>query len=524
MSSSDSDERDHKHDSALQVDASTREQLLAVVVDANAYGRGKPDLTSLEFLAQRLHGIGIETWVPEPVAWEWGQHLAEDWQSVTTAGAGARKNLERGRVPMPEPLYSDAAAVIEAFRSALREIEHVRLITATPESALEGLKDQVMQRAPGKMKSAGKERVKTGASDSAWLRDVLAEADGTAERLLFITEDKDIANAFAAWGLPAPLTRGRQQLRSTLFSVTVDDGHATRAVIRYILDRLPINLESGWLGEKDSFDIGNTPSLDQAIEDAGDGDDDARVYGASVTRLTSLVGLTNVTVETNVDEAEEPQWEGDLGQPQNDEVTATVYFLGEAEAVVNRLYLGGDPEVENREYDDVFIRSYLTFHFTDGVITAVSADDDAAVSLPEDRYAKDYDALDEIHEALSVVPGLIVPDALTADRKGSFQLEVKEHEVGLELEWQAADSWAFSISLNTGSGWEFAEVACHYDDTTWVGGSDGFHIGDPYYVTVTGGDLAHGNPIWSVPAWIIKRLDWTGTTRHVSEKDDQSEG
>ena len=101
MSTIDSNEHDHPRDSVLQVGPSARDQLLAVVVDANAYGHGKPDMTSLEFMAKRLHGIGIETWVPEPVAWEWGQHLAEDWLAATTAAAAPRKNLERGRVPIP---------------------------------------------------------------------------------------------------------------------------------------------------------------------------------------------------------------------------------------------------------------------------------------------------------------------------------------------------------------------------------------------------------------------------------------
>jgi hypothetical protein len=62
----------------LRLSLEVRGSLRAVVFDANAFGHGRPDLAFLEDLARRLHTIGIETWVPEPVAWEWAQHLAEE--------------------------------------------------------------------------------------------------------------------------------------------------------------------------------------------------------------------------------------------------------------------------------------------------------------------------------------------------------------------------------------------------------------------------------------------------------------
>ena len=60
----------------LRLDLGARNYLRAVVFDANAFGRARPDLVFLGDLAKRLHTIDIETWVPEPVAWELG-HLAE---------------------------------------------------------------------------------------------------------------------------------------------------------------------------------------------------------------------------------------------------------------------------------------------------------------------------------------------------------------------------------------------------------------------------------------------------------------
>ncbi|MEW2069115.1 hypothetical protein [Streptomyces sp. NPDC007346] len=61
-----------------------REKLRAVVFDANAYGHARPDFDQLGRWAKRLAGMEIETWVPEPVAWEWAEHLVRDWEFVNS--------------------------------------------------------------------------------------------------------------------------------------------------------------------------------------------------------------------------------------------------------------------------------------------------------------------------------------------------------------------------------------------------------------------------------------------------------
>ncbi|HEX6343084.1 hypothetical protein [Umezawaea sp.] len=491
-------------DTSLRLDEGSRAELLAVVVDANAYGRAKPNLDDLEHMARRLHGIGKQTWVPEPVAWEWAEHLGTDWRTLMTAQSDLRKNLRRGRVPMTEPLYEDEAGVIDAFMTAIQAIDHVRVISVTPHSALEGLKDQVLQRPPGKRK----EKVKTGGSDAAWLRDVILAANGAVDRLLFLTEDRDITRACEAWGMPTPRTRTRLQLRSTLFDVTVDDERATRAVVRYLLERLPIDLNSGWSGETDGFDIGSTSGLDRAIE-AADDLDDTRVYGADITRLTVLVGVDNVAIDTTGDD--EPSYPGHLGEARHDQVSATVYFLGDAEATVNRLYLGGDPETMTDEIAGVFIRTELLFHLVDGVITEVSAEDDAQVSLPDNFYDRETDAVDELREALECVPGLIIPDDFGLNtRNGIHRLTIEGHDVDLTLSWVPSDYGRFTLDLSrAGHDFDSVEISCQYDATAWAGGKDGYLMRAPYYMTVENGELLPESPLWSIPAWIIGKLDWT---------------
>jgi hypothetical protein len=60
----------------------------------------------------------------------------------------------------------------------LELIEHVRVIETDPEHALEGLIDQILVRGLGvPIQSKDNRVIKTGASDSAWLRSVLETAE-----------------------------------------------------------------------------------------------------------------------------------------------------------------------------------------------------------------------------------------------------------------------------------------------------------------------------------------------------------
>jgi hypothetical protein len=76
------------------------------------------------------------------------------------------------------------------------------------------LKDQILQRPPGRRK----EKIKTGAADSAWLRDVLDRAGGDLSRVLLVTSDADIRPACREWGVPTPLIRDWGQVLTTLFT------------------------------------------------------------------------------------------------------------------------------------------------------------------------------------------------------------------------------------------------------------------------------------------------------------------
>jgi hypothetical protein len=63
---------------------------------------------------------------------------------------------------------------------------------------------------------------------------------------------------------------------------------------------------------------------------------------------------------------------------------ATVFFLADAEATVNRLYNGADPQIDVLNYDDVLVRLPMSFDIRDGSVTAGRVEDEATVSLPPD--------------------------------------------------------------------------------------------------------------------------------------------
>ncbi len=506
-----------------QLPLRARERLKAVVFDANAYGKGRPDFEHLKRLAGRLATIGIETWVPEPVSWEWAEHVTRDWQAVKNAARQEREGMKRAglQVDTPAAYYSSRDAVIDTVLGNLSAIPHVKIISLSGASAAAALKDQVLQHDPAKLKGD----VKTGASDSAWLRDVLDRA--SPEQIVIVSSDSDVKRAFAAWNKPVPLILRREKLRPTLFDVAVDDGHAQSSIVRYLLSRLPVgNLN----GEDDDagFDIGPILGLESAIAHERDGDGTSlSLYGASVSRLVALAGLYDVSVEHGVpDDTDAGPRENpvrvrpdDLGSARHDVAYATALFLAEGEATVQTLLNGGDPEVSVLHYDNILVRAQLSFRFTDGAITAVAAEADATALLVQRAFDDDDDALNALAEALTSVPGLD-QDADFPWDMGS-DLSAKIHgvpaRVDADMKRDGGD-WMLTATLwgtnPSGEDSDYlmgeVEVTCTYDPGSWWGGSrDGFQGPDAYLLSVSATDLPGNHGVWSVPAWIIGRIDWS---------------
>lgn len=93
-----------------------------------------PDIASLAALATDLAAIGICTWIPQPVAWEWAEHLARQWTAARNAIKTPANHLRRaGLLPLLrlEPRYDDRAAFIAAFLDRLDRVPHVEVVPLT---------------------------------------------------------------------------------------------------------------------------------------------------------------------------------------------------------------------------------------------------------------------------------------------------------------------------------------------------------------------------------------------------------
>ncbi|WP_143267787.1 hypothetical protein [Amycolatopsis alba] len=283
----------------IGLDVAVRDRLQAVVFDANCFGYGRPDLGLLTSFAGHLARIGIPAWIPEPVAWERAEHLAQDWTTASTAVSTPNRRLGKAHLGRFQTEFADKDAVAETFLRQLGTVPNVEVIPLWPQHALAGLKDQVLQLPPAKRKGPEDERVKTGASDSAWLREVLARVDNAPERLLFVTQDHDITDALTAWKHTTTLLCTLRNLLPTLFTVKVDSGDAAGIVLRHVAEHLPAEQGTGLLG------LGAVDDLAQAVMSYLPPDVD-RVDSVAVTRILGMAGIFSVLVEEDHDTGTAP--------------------------------------------------------------------------------------------------------------------------------------------------------------------------------------------------------------------------
>jgi len=477
-------------DRAPLLDGATREKLVAVVVDANAYGEVGPDIVRLTSLAAVLDKIGIQTWVPEPVAWEWAEHLTAEWTTSRSFVKKPLSHLARAGLPAMAitPSFKDRTEVINAFLRILAEIPHVKIIALTGESAVQGLKDQILQRPPAKTKST--EAVKTGGSDSAWLRDVLIQA-GTPEALLFLSQDGDIKRAFEVWGHGQPLMRTPTTVRATLFDDVPASTDDQWLVARYLSRRVPLDLDDAAGGAAGQL-VGNT----EGLLDALDLDWEEHGWtGGSLTRLTALAGLTNVMCEP-------PELHEPGRKPETRTIRSTAFFLADAETT-HVFRFGDDKSVSETTspHTGLLARTRLVFQVRGGEVIDVRPDSDTTV-FTASRYHESWDATEEVDDALTSVPGLTLPEGWGGwQSDGDQQIAIAGSDQVVHLFWGYGDHGGFVVKI----GDDEARITCEYDDSSWVGGKDGLYVDPPYYVmTETPKLMAEG--AWPLSAWIIAQL------------------
>lgn len=83
--------------------------------------------------------------------------------------------------------------------------------------------------------------------------------------------------------------RHRRELKATMSEFTVDQGRAEHLISRYLTDALNDSLE-----DEEALDLGidAAASLERAVASGlEENESDTGLYGASLTRLTGLVGI-----------------------------------------------------------------------------------------------------------------------------------------------------------------------------------------------------------------------------------------
>lgn len=93
----------------------------AIVVDTNAFSRGRLDLDLLETLVARADNHGaVEIWIPEIVLWEWAEHLHQDHvEAVDRLSA-----LRTAGVDVPDLSAESVEVLLEELTTALMPWDH----------------------------------------------------------------------------------------------------------------------------------------------------------------------------------------------------------------------------------------------------------------------------------------------------------------------------------------------------------------------------------------------------------------
>jgi hypothetical protein len=178
----------------------------AVVIDSNIMGKaGDLRLDTLSRISDIAHRDGhLEVWVPEPVLWEWTEHAARTYAETAEHLRASANRLRRAGIQVPE-LPLAAAELRKTIEDAVARIAHVRVVKLAPQDAVLAIRDQILVMPPGERVAGRDKMIKTGASDSAWMRAVHAEARHASSTYIILSQDNDVHTAYRAWGLDVPL-------------------------------------------------------------------------------------------------------------------------------------------------------------------------------------------------------------------------------------------------------------------------------------------------------------------------------
>lgn len=457
----------------------------AVVIDTSSLPYGALNVATLAALADDLDQIGVDVWLPEPVAWEFAAHAADRLTEIRKPVKDAITALKNAGIDTPTLPYANREEAIEAVLARLRTLHaRIEVLACSGSAAREALRDQVTERGAGK-KVGQKRTHKTGGSDAAWIRTVHETKGGVSSTYVVMSANKSDVNAmFKLLGVPPPrIVPDEETLRHLLFSYEKAPFEAAVEAARLLRD---------WLTSGDFEDYAGlgeiplTPALLSSITEEWDFLD----HSVEVSQLSGLAGVEDVEV---------------AGESGTVTLTASVIvdltITGWFHDDVN-----GELVSDIYEARDVVIRVPLVIQGSQGKLINGYATDEPEPFAPGNDWSDPDDALMDCTALLGV------PDVAYGGAEGDFLKHLLEDgthafrsrngvEVTAELERRLDEEWRLRVT----AGEQEIELVCEYDSSTWVGGSaEGMHMEPPYFVSVTGDTDVERNAAWALDEFLVR--------------------
>lgn len=456
----------------------------AVVFDTNVWSSGRVNAETFKARATRLGKAGVKVLIPEVILWEWVSHSAQDtkngvdtWRRLTKAG------LVSGTYPGPH----NHVDVLEKLGESLAAIPNAQILPVSGDAAIAGLRDQILQTGPGSTKQGDK----TGAADSAWVRDVLTAVGGDPSKVIFVSKDvKGIRETCQELGVTSPRIVTEHELFPTLFTFAPAPASATRLVADHLLTALDSALAA---------DDRHSPPMEPWISvtefnfvDAPAGLEDL-YSGESVTLdpEPTLVGIRHVEV-LNFDEE----------KPDEATVRFEIVLLGQLTVWGYELDADGSVESTTTTLWNQLIEAPMVAELQDLTLHNLTSDGPAAVSDPERRFPDGQEARQWLADALTAFEGVTVhpldedglPGAASEDPGLLF---IQEDEVALQsplgrtvtasLSGSVYEDWTAEFEADKLS----VEVVCCYDPGVRVwAGRDSFDSAEPFFLASADSDMS----------------------------------
>lgn len=491
----------------------------AVVLDTNTTGKGTFNANTVRNLAERLGHSGIELWIPQQVVLEWARHAADEVKKIL----GAWRSLTNsGLIEIPAP-SDDPSAVTKQFTDLIEGIQNVTIVPMTGDAAIAGITDQILGTGPGRTKSD----VKTGAADSSFVRDAIANADNNPARIVFCSaNESDIRGTTRSMGFDdsrVRVIRSIHALYSALFAATATGGpessiHVAARLADHLLGLASTDPSGGDPHSYDTTPWIDIPDLDVNVDRVYI-PDDFEVLDYNLDGPLEVIAVTDLEI---LDVTEGTVGDGDKTY------TAILGFRlllqGVVEATGYELDNNGEATYSWVPVETALVSVPCTADLSDLHVSNVEASDTADATTHEMRGADPSDLWIQVVEPLTRLSGLGIDDGDLADEKNLSITGLEGRSVLIEPCGGPTDEeWVLTFTLQqqtpalgtsvgpagTGSADDSVidvrtfSIRCEYDPGSRVwAGADSFDSGPPYIVVSS--DIADVHAaIGAVWRWLL---------------------